>query len=484
MCKIRIKFWESFFLIVVHLTITTSACYAYKVEINGINYDLVASTNTAKVIKRADLYSGEIIIPNEVEYKGRSFRVTSLGDSVFFNCNSLISLTIPCSVNTIGKYCFSDCTSLKKLIFQDGSDTRLEISGTSKFDDCPLKEIYIGRTFFASNYYHCCNYISGKEIESLTISPKVSDISDPSNDFMGSNVIKNFYIENFNYSWDHEILNPENIYYKGKLIEGDYEIPEEITKWYDSSFYSYEKITSIKGGKNLIDLFCSNDFINSIEVSSTVKNFYCSTCKKLKNISILTSSAELNMIDKEVTKGIHKSYLEDSPLEYVYIDRDISYFRYLYHPLGYNDDWRYFPLFNGQNLKELIIGPHVTKIPQNIYNSVNSIERLIVCNVDPIPFVSPEKEYYGGMYFKDDIYWNTVLIVPKGCKEKYANADVWKYFIEIREDESLSEISNKTVNNKHVERIFSLDGKKLSKPQCGLNIIRTSDGTIKKVLVK
>ena len=483
MCKIRIKFWESFFLIVVHLTITTSACYAYKVEINGINYDLVASTNTAKVIKRADLYSGEIIIPNEVEYKGRSFSVTSLGDSVFFNCNSLISLTIPCSVNTIGNYCFSDCTSLKKLIFQDGSDTRLEISGTSKFDDCPLKEIYIGRTFYANSHYNCSNYISGKEIESLTISPKVSDISDPYDEFMGSNKIKNFYIENFNYSWDHEIINPENIYYKGKLIEGDYEIPEEITKWSDYSFYSYEKITSINGGKNLIDLSCFNDFINSIEVSSTVKNFTCSTCKKLKNISILTSSAALDMRDVTSNKtGKHKSYLEDSPLEYVYIDRDIHYYDYFVMLIA--GESFHYPLFNGQNLKELIIGPHVTKIPQNLFNSVNSIESLIVNNVDPIPFVSPGKKYYGGMYFKDDIYWNTVLIVPKGCKEKYANADVWKYFIEIREDESLSEISNKTVNNKHVERIFSLDGKKLSKPQCGLNIIRTSDGTIKKVLVK
>jgi len=34
------------------------------------------------------------------------------------------------------------------------------------------------------------------------------------------------------------------------------------------------------------------------------------------------------------------------------------------------------------------------------------------------------------------------------------------------------------------EAWYSLDGKKLSKPQSGINIIRYSDGTSKKVLIK
>ena len=52
---------------------------AVEVEIDGINYDLVAEAKQATVIaKSSDTYSGEIVIPESVEHEGSDYSVTSI----------------------------------------------------------------------------------------------------------------------------------------------------------------------------------------------------------------------------------------------------------------------------------------------------------------------------------------------------------------------------------------------------------------------
>ena len=77
---------------------------AVEVEIDGINYDLNADAKQATVIgigKSGDQYSGEVVIPESVEFKGISHSVTSIGYSAFSRCSALTSVTIPNSVTEI-----------------------------------------------------------------------------------------------------------------------------------------------------------------------------------------------------------------------------------------------------------------------------------------------------------------------------------------------------------------------------------------------
>ena len=83
---------------------------AVEVEIDGINYDLVAKVKQATVIeKTSGKYSGEVVIPESVEHEGAAYSVTSIGSSAFYSCSGLTSVTIPNSVESIGSSAFRYC---------------------------------------------------------------------------------------------------------------------------------------------------------------------------------------------------------------------------------------------------------------------------------------------------------------------------------------------------------------------------------------
>ena len=101
------------------LSVTASA-FAVEEEINGLWYELISKTKEATVIKyKNNYYSGNIVIPESVEYNGTSYIVTSIGGSAFRDCSSLKSITIPSIVTRIGNSAFDWCSGLTSVHISD-----------------------------------------------------------------------------------------------------------------------------------------------------------------------------------------------------------------------------------------------------------------------------------------------------------------------------------------------------------------------------
>lgn len=96
--------------------------------IDGIKFEQVTPSVDDKSLKAAVIandvtpYSGDIVIPDVVEFKGKTYIVTNIKDDAFRNC-TLNSVSVPGSVTFIGFFSFNLSKQIKSIIFEDGSKT-------------------------------------------------------------------------------------------------------------------------------------------------------------------------------------------------------------------------------------------------------------------------------------------------------------------------------------------------------------------------
>lgn len=105
------------------------------IEYNGLLYQIIKPLKL-EVIKRAEAYSGDIIVPSEVKYNSTNYEVISVGEA-FSDCNNLKSIVIPESVNELKANSFKDCGNLASVKL-NGKITEIPISA---FENCSTIDI-------------------------------------------------------------------------------------------------------------------------------------------------------------------------------------------------------------------------------------------------------------------------------------------------------------------------------------------------------
>ena len=118
--------------------VATTTLWAEDFSVDGIYYKILNGSEVEVTYRGssyneyADEYSGSVIIPSTVTYKGTTYSVTSIGNSAFYKCSSLTSVIIPNRVTSIGDGAFVYCSSLTSVIIPN-SVTSI---GDWAFDGC------------------------------------------------------------------------------------------------------------------------------------------------------------------------------------------------------------------------------------------------------------------------------------------------------------------------------------------------------------
>ena len=136
-----------FFLTGIFL-LCCSAIYAYDFKVDGIYYNTLGTNASVTYLHNSSFdnttaYTGDIVIPESVEYNGKTYSVTSIGDYAFSYCSGLTSVEIPNSVTSIGNDAFRTCLGLTSVVIPN-SVTSI---GTSAFSGCSgLTSVVIGNS--------------------------------------------------------------------------------------------------------------------------------------------------------------------------------------------------------------------------------------------------------------------------------------------------------------------------------------------------
>lgn len=167
------------------LIVTTFSAAAYDFVVDGIYYN--KDSNNATVTYKGnsyldgDSYSGDIVIPQNVTYKGVTYSVTKIGEYAFYKCSQLKSISIPQSINYIGVNAFEFCsTSFKGVYITDiASWCNIAFAVT----------LYMGDIFSNPLIYAHNLYLNGELVTNLIIPEGVKSIG--SRAFVGCESIQN-----------------------------------------------------------------------------------------------------------------------------------------------------------------------------------------------------------------------------------------------------------------------------------------------------
>ena len=124
----------------------------------------VTNSNIYNGDSYGDDYSGDVVIPESVEYSGKIYKVTCIGNEAFFRCSSMTSISIPSSIKSIsGDEVFYGCYRLTSVIISDLSSWCNVYFGNASAN--PL-------TYYARNLF-----LNNKKVTKLIIPDDVTNIS-------------------------------------------------------------------------------------------------------------------------------------------------------------------------------------------------------------------------------------------------------------------------------------------------------------------
>ena len=535
LAKKHLKMKKSFTMrcmLIALFTVMSMAANAEVIEYStddGFKYNLDTEAKTAELAK----FSGsqkEVVIPENVTYNDVTYSLTSLGNYCFSRCSSLTSVTIPSSVTSLGDWCFEECTSLKSIDIPSSvtslgegcfrycsSLTSIDIpsSVTSlgnscfiyckslTFIDIPSSVTRLGSGCFS----HCSS------LESITVDKnnKVYDSRENCNAIIETST--NTMIQGCKTTViPSSVTSLGERCFSGCSSLTSIDIPSSVTSLGHSCFENCSSLTSIDIPSSVTRLghYCFYDCssLTSIDIPSSVTFlgevcFYnCSSLESItvdKNNKVYDSRENCNAIIETSTnrmmRGCKTTVIPSSVTrlgDYCFfgcssltsIDIPSSVTRLGWYCFSNCSSLTSVTIpssvtslgsgcfFRCESLTSIDIPSSVTSLGEDCFKNCTSL-KTVTCEIaTPI----------NGDFFQRTHIDQATLYVLEASLDAYRTTSPWSGFGTILPITSVG-INYNTANKKvTIDAVYDLDGKRSNGPSRGLNIIRMSDGTTRKVM--
>ena len=362
--------------------------------------------------------------------------ITEISEGAFWNCCGLTSLNLPASITKIGKLAFKFCDGLTSLNLSTG----ITEIGPRAFEGCyRLKEVRFCindnlDTYLTKGHPSIdvnCGikyYINDKEITSIEIPSNVTTLGNYV--FQGCRRLTSLNL-------------PDGI---TEISEGAFQgcsgltslnLPDGITKIGEGAFWGCSGLTSLNlpDGITKIDddafLGCSG--LTSLNLPDGITSIGEYAFEGCSGLTSLTLPAGITKIGSEAFKGC-------------------------------------------SGLTSLNLPDGVTSIYFEAFQGCSGLTSIYLY-AEKVPEIS--NDAFEGFDAK-----KCTLYVPMGTYDDYWLSNFGDYFEDIVEFDATG--IDKTTTSTDVEEVarYSVNGQRLSAPTKGLNIVKYSDGSVKKVAVR
>ena len=375
--KTKLHF-QRFFATLLLLAVSTSS-WAYSIEVDGIYYDININILRATVISRDnnnDSYSGSVVIPYSVNHGGETYRVTSIGNSAFFNCSGLTSITIPNSVTSIGVDAFAYCSGLTSITIPN-SVTSI---GDDAFFDCSgLTAITIPENVTSIGYRAFAN-CSGLTSISVSQANTTYDSRNNCNAIIetATNTLvagcKKTFIPN-------SVTSIGSYAFQGCSGRTSITIPNSVTSIGSCAFLSCSGLTSVTIGNNVTSIgygafsFCTG--LTSIYIPNSVTSIGNSAFFRCRGLTSINIPNSVTSIGGDTFSGC-------------------------------------------TSLTSVTIGNSVTSIGNNAFKNCTSLTS-VTCLAESVP--TTETDVFSGVPLS-----SATLYIPTSALDVYNTAEPWNDF--------------------------------------------------------